>query len=94
MRWVDYNYVFAGFNLCNNATGVCRTLSHWVYTIMPSDPLQMIVSGADFSLDDGPYLAGQPGNFEAHICNGQCGNTSDASSCTFYDGGKTRGKRG
>jgi hypothetical protein len=56
---------------------------------MPSDPLAVIVSGADFSLDDGPYLAGQPGNFESHICNGQCANTSDAKSCTYYDGGKT-----
>jgi len=93
MSWVDYSYVFAGFNLCNNATGVCRTLSHWVYVIKPpASPLAMVSSGADFKLDDGEWQAGQPGNFEAHIVNGQCSDTSNASSCVYYDGGKTQGQ--
>ena len=41
-------------------------------------------TAAEYSVDDGPWQAGQSGNFEAHICNGQCANTSDASSCEFY----------
>ena len=43
-----------------------------------------IVSAAEYRIDDGPWQAGQSGNFEAHICNGQCSNTSDASSCEYY----------
>lgn len=84
MRWVDYSYVFAGFSLCNNATGVCRSLGHWVYTISPESFTRNIVSAAEYRIDDGPWQAGQSGNFEAHICNGQCSNTSDASSCEYY----------
>ena len=72
MRWVDYSYVFAGFSLCNNATGVCRSLGHWVYTISPESFTRNIVSAAEYRIDDGPWQAGQSGNFEAHICNGQC----------------------
>ena len=84
MRWIDYSYVFAGFNLCNNATGVCRSLGHWVYSVSPNALTNSVVSGAAMSMDGGAFAPAQPGNFEAHICNGQCGNTSDASSCTWY----------
>ena len=84
MHWINYSYVFAGFNLCNNATGVCRSLGHWVYSISPTELTHSVVSGASVSIDGGAWSAAQPGNFEAHICNGQCGNTSDAGSCEFY----------
>ena len=44
-----------------------------------------VIVGASFSLDDGPYVPSKRGNFEAHFVNGQCSNTTDTSSCIFYD---------
>jgi hypothetical protein len=93
MHWINYSYVFAGFNLCNNATGVCRSLGHWVYSISPAELTHSVVSGASVSIDGGAWSAAQPGNFEAHICNGQCGNTSDAGSCEFYTDAATGGEQ-
>jgi hypothetical protein len=83
--WMNYSYVTDGWNVCNKATGVCRSLGHWVFTAAPASVTDSLVAGASFSVDDGPYEASKRGNSEAHIVNGQCSNTSDTSSCTFYD---------
>lgn len=83
--WFDYSYVTSGWNLCNEATGLCRSLGHWVFTAAPANLNDALVAGASFALDDGPYVPSKRGNFEAHFVNGQCSNTSDASSCTTYD---------
>lgn len=82
--WLNYSYVTSGWNLCNNATNVCRSLGHWVFTAASANLTDGIVTGASFSVDDGPFQASKRGNFEAHFVNGQCSNTSDASSCTYY----------
>merc|ERR1712232_1497233 len=83
--WLNYSYVTSGFNLCNDATGVCRSLGHWVFTAAPENVTDSLVAGAAFSVDDGPFLPSKRGNFEAHFVNGQCSNTSDAASCVFYE---------
>jgi hypothetical protein len=36
---------------------------------------------------NGKWEEGHPGNFEAHIVNGQCSSTTDASTCVYYDNG-------
>jgi len=83
--WMNYSYVTSGWNLCNEATAVCRSLGHWVFTAAPANLEDSLVAGASFSVDDGPYVPSKRGNFEAHFVNGQCSNTSDASTCVFYD---------
>merc|ERR1712232_819596 len=83
--WMNYSYVTSGWNLCNEATHICRSLGHWVFTAAPRILSSALVAGASFSLDGGPYVPSKRGNFEAHFVNGQCSNTSDTSSCTFYD---------
>jgi len=85
LTWMNYSYVTSGFNLCNSATQVCRSLGHWVFSAAPERLTDALVAGASFSVDGGPYVPSKRGNFEAHFVNGQCSNTSDASSCTFYD---------
>lgn len=83
--WFNFSYVTSGWNLCNEATGICRTLGHWVFTAAPASISDALVTGASFALDDGPYVASKRGNFEAHFVNGQCSSTSDASTCEWYD---------
>jgi len=85
MTWMNFSYVTASFNLCNDATKICRSLGHWVFTAAPKNEMDSLVAGAAFSLDDGPYVASKRGNSEAHFVNGQCSNTSDAASCIYYD---------
>jgi hypothetical protein len=83
--WFNFSYVTSGFNLCNEATNICRSLGHWVFTVAPESLSDAVVTGASYSIDGGPYMASKRGNFEAHFVNGQCSNTSDASTCVFYD---------
>jgi len=83
--WFNFSYVTSGFNLCNEATNICRSLGHWVFTVAPESISDAVVTGASYSLDGGPYTASKRGNFEAHFVNGQCSNTSDASTCVWYD---------
>lgn len=82
--WMNYSYVTDGWNICNDAIGVCRSLGHWVFTAAPGSLTDTLVAGASFSVDGGPYVPSKRGNSEAHFVNGQCSNTSDANSCTFY----------
>jgi len=87
VRWMNYSYVTSGWNLCNNATSVCRSLGHWVFTVThPTDLAATITAGASFKVDDGEYGAATVlGRFEAHLVNGQCASTSDVSTCVLYD---------
>jgi len=82
--WMNYSYVTSGFNLCNENTDICRSLGHWVFTSASENIADGLIAGASFSVDGGPYVASKRGNFEAHFVNGQCSNTSDASSCIYY----------
>lgn len=86
--WMDYSYVTSGWNLCNEATSVCRSLGHWVFTVAPKDISHSVIVGAQFKVDDGEYVDGGLGKFEAHFVNGQCADTSDETSCEFYDDGR------
>lgn len=83
--WFNYSYVTSGFNLCNEATNICRTLGHWVFSSASAGLTDGMVTGASFSVDGGAYIPSKRGNFEAHFVNGQCSNTTDTSSCTFFD---------
>lgn len=83
MDWVDTlppKVALDSHTVCNNATGYCRAMAHYVFTATPADVTLPLVGGAKVSLD-GVESMGTPARFEAHLVTGICPNHTDASSC-------------
>jgi hypothetical protein len=85
MSWVHTlppKVAFNSHTVCNNATGICRSTAHFVFTASPTKISHPLVAGVSYSLDGGASVNGPPALFEAHLVNGICKNYTDSSSCT------------
>lgn len=67
--------------ICNNATGLCRSYTHFIFVVSVASPLHTLSAGALFSVDRGQWS--QAGTHQTIFQTHLIGNTSVVLSAQF-----------